>query len=120
VPTTIHNIIVGKLWCDQHGTMTITNHTTGTTASLTYTPYSYFTSAEARKVGGPVTDASGRVHCSIDGEFPLTNVTFPFPSLFTSSHPSLRYFVVVWHANGCIPPSFVRVCVRVCVGFFTG
>ncbi len=46
VPTTVHNIIVGKLWADQHGTMVITNHVTGDKCDLKYHAYSYFASIE--------------------------------------------------------------------------
>ena len=46
VATTVHNIIVGKLWVDQHGTMDIVNHTTKEVCKMTYVPYSYFSSAE--------------------------------------------------------------------------
>jgi hypothetical protein len=31
---------------DYHGTMLITNHTTGDTSKMTYNPYSYFSKAE--------------------------------------------------------------------------
>lgn len=40
VTTTIHNIIVGKLWVDNHGDMVITNHTTGDRCLLKFIPYS--------------------------------------------------------------------------------
>src|SRR5690625_5032782 len=34
ITTTVHNIIVGKLWVDHHGEMTITNHRTGDACHL--------------------------------------------------------------------------------------
>lgn len=77
VPTLIHNIIVGTLWADQHGTMVITNHATGDIATLKYTPYSYFSSSEARRVSGPITDRAGKVLCLIDGELPAV-AALPF------------------------------------------
>ncbi len=46
VATTVHNIIVGKLWAEQHGTMLITNHSTGDVCELVYHPYSFFGSSE--------------------------------------------------------------------------
>lgn len=67
VPTTIHNIIVGKLWCDQHGEMDIVNHATGDVCRLKYTAYSYFSSSEARKVSGAVMDRNERVQKNVDG-----------------------------------------------------
>ncbi|KAG7251210.1 hypothetical protein CRUP_034863, partial [Coryphaenoides rupestris] len=42
VTTTVHNIIVGKLWIDQSGEIDIVNHTTGDRCHLKFAPYSYF------------------------------------------------------------------------------
>lgn len=50
VTTTVHNIIVGKLWVDQHGDTDIINHKDGTKCHLKYIPYSYFTRDAQRKV----------------------------------------------------------------------
>ena len=51
VTTTVHNIIVGKLWVDNHGEMDITNHKTGDNCHLKYSAYSYFSRETPRKVG---------------------------------------------------------------------
>lgn len=67
VPTTVHNIIVGKLWADQHGTMVITNHVTGDKCDLKYHAYSYFASIEPRSVDATVTDVSGAVRYKLHG-----------------------------------------------------
>lgn len=63
VTTTVHNIIVGKLWVDQHGDMEIVgqNNASGVTCHLKYIPYSYFTRDTQRKVKGVVVDNSGQV-----------------------------------------------------------
>ena len=50
VSTTVHNIIVGKLWVDNHGEMTITNHKTGDLCHLNFPAYSYFSRDTPRKV----------------------------------------------------------------------
>lgn len=50
VTTTVHNIIVGKLWVDQEGEMEIVNHNNGSKCRLTYVPYSYFARDQQRKV----------------------------------------------------------------------
>ena len=50
VTTTIHNIIVGKLWVDQSGEATIVNHKTGDYCHLKYYPYSYFSKELPRRV----------------------------------------------------------------------
>lgn len=46
----MHNIIVGKLWIDNHGEMDIVNHTTGEKCHLIYKPYSYFSREVPRRV----------------------------------------------------------------------
>lgn len=50
VTTTVHNIIVGKLWIDNHGEMTIVNHVTEDKCHLKFVPYSYFSRDAPRKV----------------------------------------------------------------------
>uniref|UniRef100_A0A8C8ABA1 Oxysterol-binding protein n=1 Tax=Otus sunia TaxID=257818 RepID=A0A8C8ABA1_9STRI len=62
VTTTVHNIIVGKLWIDQSGEIEIVNHKTGDKCNLKFVPYSYFSRDVARKVTGEVTDPTGKVH----------------------------------------------------------
>nr|XP_022340468.1 oxysterol-binding protein 1-like isoform X1 [Crassostrea virginica] len=59
VTTTVHNIIVGKLWVDNHGEMDITNHKTKDICHLKYAAYSYFSRETPRKVTGVVTDQDG-------------------------------------------------------------
>ena len=56
VSTTVHNIIVGKLWVDNHGEMDIKNHTNGDVCHLKYSAYSYFSKETPRKVIGVVID----------------------------------------------------------------
>ncbi|CCD31139.1 Oxysterol-binding protein [Caenorhabditis elegans] len=59
ITTTVHNIIVGKLWIDNHGDMEITNHETNEKCLLKFVPYSYFSREQPRKVYGIVRDAEG-------------------------------------------------------------
>ncbi|XP_013788509.2 oxysterol-binding protein 1-like [Limulus polyphemus] len=67
VTTTVHNIIVGKLWVDHHGEMDIVNHTTGDKCHLKFIPYSYFSRETPRKVTGVVTDKEGRANWVLQG-----------------------------------------------------
>ncbi|XP_069484927.1 oxysterol-binding protein 1 [Ambystoma mexicanum] len=67
VTTTVHNIIVGKLWIDQSGEIDIVNHKTGDKCNLKFAPYSYFSRDVARKVTGEVMDPSGKVHFVLSG-----------------------------------------------------
>ncbi|CAJ0941006.1 unnamed protein product, partial [Mesorhabditis belari] len=56
VTTTVHNIIVGKLWIDNHGEMEITDHQTGN--KFVKRP---------KRVTGLVKDADGVIHYVIQG-----------------------------------------------------
>ncbi|XP_054419700.1 oxysterol-binding protein 1 [Pteronotus mesoamericanus] len=67
VTTTVHNIIVGKLWIDQSGEIDIVNHKTGDKCNLKFFPYSYFSRDVPRKVTGEVKDRSGKVHFVLRG-----------------------------------------------------
>ncbi|KAG9346968.1 hypothetical protein JZ751_005895 [Albula glossodonta] len=67
VTTTVHNIIVGKLWIDQSGEIDIINHHTGDRCHLKFAPYSYFSRDVARKVTGVVTDKDGKAHYVLSG-----------------------------------------------------
>ncbi|XP_076150782.1 oxysterol-binding protein 1 isoform X4 [Alosa pseudoharengus] len=67
VTTTVHNIIVGKLWIDQSGEIDIINHKTGDRCHLKFAPYSYFSRDVARKVTGVVTDKEGKAHYVLSG-----------------------------------------------------
>uniref|UniRef100_A0A8C5A0M7 Oxysterol-binding protein n=1 Tax=Gadus morhua TaxID=8049 RepID=A0A8C5A0M7_GADMO len=67
VTTTVHNIIVGKLWIDQSGEIDVVNHQTGDRCHLKFAPYSYFSRDVARKVTGVVTDKDGKAHFVLSG-----------------------------------------------------
>uniref|UniRef100_A0A7E4ZZZ4 Oxysterol-binding protein n=1 Tax=Panagrellus redivivus TaxID=6233 RepID=A0A7E4ZZZ4_PANRE len=67
ITTTVHNIIVGKLWIDNHGEMVIENHKTGDKCTLKFHAYSYFSSEKPRKVTGVVKDANGVARYCIQG-----------------------------------------------------
>jgi len=68
VTTTVHNIIVGKLWVDQHGDMDIVNHKEGVKCHLKYIPYSYFTRDVQRKVRQTFTIQLLHKKCTAQGE----------------------------------------------------
>ncbi|XP_043289479.1 oxysterol-binding protein 1 isoform X2 [Venturia canescens] len=67
VTTTVHNIIVGKLWVDQSGDMDIINHKEGIKCHLKYIPYSYFSRDSQRKVKGVVMNSSKEVKWVVQG-----------------------------------------------------
>uniref|UniRef100_A0A3Q3DCJ9 Oxysterol-binding protein n=1 Tax=Hippocampus comes TaxID=109280 RepID=A0A3Q3DCJ9_HIPCM len=67
VTSTVHNIIVGKLWIDQSGDIEIVNHRTKETCQLKFSPYSYFSRDVPRKVTGVVADCVGQAHYILSG-----------------------------------------------------
>ncbi|XP_061574832.1 oxysterol-binding protein 1-like isoform X2 [Cololabis saira] len=67
VTTTVHNIIVGKLWIDQSGEIDVVNHKTGDRCHLKFAPYSYFSRDVPRKVTGVVMDKDGKAHYVLSG-----------------------------------------------------
>ncbi|XP_075882053.1 oxysterol-binding protein 2 isoform X2 [Nelusetta ayraudi] len=67
VTSTVHNIIVGKLWIDQSGDIEIVNHRTKETCQLKFSPYSYFSRDVPRKVTGVVSDSAGQAHYILSG-----------------------------------------------------
>ncbi|XP_037832327.1 oxysterol-binding protein 2 isoform X2 [Kryptolebias marmoratus] len=67
VTSTVHNIIVGKLWIDQSGDIEIVNHKTKETCQLKFSPYSYFSRDVPRKVTGVVADSGGQAHYILSG-----------------------------------------------------
>lgn len=69
VTTTVHNIIVGKLWVDHHGDMDIVgrNNAKGINCHLKYIPYSYFTRETQRKVKGVIMNRDSQVKWVLSG-----------------------------------------------------
>ncbi|KAM8827520.1 oxysterol-binding protein 2 [Spinachia spinachia] len=67
VTSTVHNIIVGKLWIDQSGDIDIVNNTTKDTCRLKFCPYSYFSRDVPRKVTGVIEDRDGTAHYILSG-----------------------------------------------------
>ncbi|CAL8247754.1 unnamed protein product [Merluccius merluccius] len=67
VTSTVHNIIVGKLWIDQSGDIEIVNHKTKEACQLKFSPYSYFSRDVPRKVTGVVAQSDGQAHYILSG-----------------------------------------------------
>ncbi|XP_055847104.1 oxysterol-binding protein 1 isoform X3 [Episyrphus balteatus] len=69
VTTTVHNIIVGKLWIDNHGETEIIgqNKAKGLKCHLKYIPYSYFTRDAQRKVKGIIMNEENEVKWVLRG-----------------------------------------------------
>merc|ERR1719422_2174054 len=66
VKTVVHNIVIGKLWIDQHGEMEVVNHTKGDKCYMKFEPYSYF-GGTPKKVTGTVTNIDGKVEWVLNG-----------------------------------------------------
>ncbi|TRY70435.1 hypothetical protein TCAL_02402, partial [Tigriopus californicus] len=66
VKTVVHNIVIGKLWVDQHGEMSVINHTNGDKCHMKFEPYSYF-GGTPKKVTGTVITADDKVEWVLNG-----------------------------------------------------
>ncbi|XP_068191542.1 oxysterol-binding protein-related protein 2-like [Antennarius striatus] len=64
----VHNIILGKLWIEQYGTVEIVNHSTGDKCVLNFKPCGMF-GKELHKVEGYIQDKSKKKHCIIYGKW---------------------------------------------------
>eukprot|EP00116_Pleurobrachia_bachei_P012022 sb/3472284/ len=71
--TTIHNIILGQLWNDQEGTITITNHQTGDMGCLYFIPYK--TTKHFTKIKGDILDKDGVTRVQVKGDW-TSNYTY--------------------------------------------
>lgn len=69
VVSTIHNIIVGKLWIDQSGELKLHNHTNGEECRVKYHAYSYFSREQQRKITGSIVDSKGNTCYVIKGHW---------------------------------------------------
>ncbi|CAH8533267.1 unnamed protein product [Schistosoma rodhaini] len=50
VTTVVHNLIVGTIWIDNYGDVTIENHKTGYSCNLQFIAHSYFNRGQSRRV----------------------------------------------------------------------
>lgn len=108
VTTTVHNIIVGKLWVDQHGDTDIVNHKDGTKCHLKYIPYSYFTRDAQRKVKGCVMDKEENVKWIVTGTWDEKVEIAPVTSVEgDSNNPVYRTgpYIVAWQRRHPPPES---------------
>ncbi|XP_068603068.1 oxysterol-binding protein-related protein 2-like [Brachionichthys hirsutus] len=64
----VHNIILGKLWIEQYGTVEIVNHSTGDKCVLNFKPCGMF-GKELHRVEGYIQDKSKKKHCIIYGKW---------------------------------------------------
>ncbi|EDV23583.1 uncharacterized protein TRIADDRAFT_27761 [Trichoplax adhaerens] len=113
VTTTIHNIIVGKLWVDQSGEMEITNHSNRDKCYLKYSAYSYFARDTPRKVSGQVVDAKRLVRYVINGtwdnKIEYAKVIDPIPleeyynAVKSGKPPPTTQSTLSWQKNS-LPP----------------
>jgi len=66
VKTVVHNIVIGKLWIDQHGEMEVVNHKTMDKCYMKFEPYSYF-GGTPKKVTGTITSKDQKVEWVLNG-----------------------------------------------------
>lgn len=102
VTTTVHNIVVGKLWVDQSGDMEIVNHKNGNKCHIKYIPYSYFSRDSQRKVKGIVMDPNQEGKYVVQGRW--DSMIEIAPVLSTSGTPDnpiykTGRYSVAWSRN---------------------
>lgn len=108
VTTTVHNIIVGKLWVDNHGDMEIVgeNSAQGYKCHLKYLPYSYFTRDTQRRIKGVVMDPVKQVKWVLNGtwdhKMELAAVTSTSGSLENPVYKTGNY-KTIWQRR--LPPA---------------
>nr|XP_057907366.1 oxysterol-binding protein-related protein 2-like [Doryrhamphus excisus]XP_057907367.1 oxysterol-binding protein-related protein 2-like [Doryrhamphus excisus]XP_057907368.1 oxysterol-binding protein-related protein 2-like [Doryrhamphus excisus] len=64
----VHNVILGKLWIEQYGTVEIVNHSTGDKCVLNFKPCGMF-GKELHKVEGHIQDSSKKKQSVIYGKW---------------------------------------------------
>lgn len=64
----VHNIILGKLWIEQYGTVEILNHSTGDKCVLNFKPCGMF-GKELHRVEGYIQDKSKKKRCVLYGKW---------------------------------------------------
>ncbi|XP_069809438.1 oxysterol-binding protein-related protein 2 isoform X1 [Dendropsophus ebraccatus] len=64
----VHNVIIGKLWIEQYGTMEIINHSTGDKCVLNFKPCGLF-GKELHRVEGHIQDKNKKKLCMIYGKW---------------------------------------------------
>nr|XP_023689919.1 oxysterol-binding protein-related protein 2-like [Paramormyrops kingsleyae]XP_023689921.1 oxysterol-binding protein-related protein 2-like [Paramormyrops kingsleyae] len=64
----VHNVILGKLWIEQYGTVEIVNHSTGDKCVLNFKPCGMF-GKELHRVEGYIQDKSKKRRCVIYGKW---------------------------------------------------
>ncbi|CAG9559291.1 unnamed protein product [Danaus chrysippus] len=99
VTTTVHNIIVGKLWVDNHGDMDIVGEgsAAGYVAHLKYLPYGYFSKDAQRKVTGVIKDPQGVPRYVLQGHWDSRVEVAPVTSASADNTVcKTGKFVVAW------------------------
>ncbi|NP_001082733.1 uncharacterized protein LOC398688 [Xenopus laevis] len=64
----VHNVIIGKLWIEQYGTVEIMNHSTGDKCVLNFKPCGLF-GKELHRVEGYIQDKNKKKLCMIYGKW---------------------------------------------------
>ena len=72
VSTTVHNIVLGKLWVDLGGEIELREHSTGARGRVRFYPYSYFSRRAPRQVAGTIYSGDERVRYDIKGNWDIS------------------------------------------------
>ncbi|XP_019852777.1 PREDICTED: oxysterol-binding protein 1-like [Amphimedon queenslandica] len=66
--TTVHNLIIGQLWADHEGVVTVTSHQTGDRAVVNWNPHSK-SKDNYKQINGEVTTKDGIVIYNLEGRW---------------------------------------------------
>lgn len=108
VTTTIHNIVVGKIWVDQEGESEIIGlkAAQGLKCLVEYIPYSYFSKTQQRCVKGTIINREGEVPMLLRGSWDREIGILPVIS-HTGKGPNLSYvtgdYTAIWTRSKAPP-----------------
>eukprot|EP01134_Creolimax_fragrantissima_P007888 CFRG7888T1 len=94
ITTSVHNIIIGKLWLENHGVMKIINHTTGDTCELDFKQSGWF-NKNAFCVEGKVMNAKGESVYHISGKWNEALWAWPDTSMTVANSPP-KSAICIW------------------------
>uniref|UniRef100_A0A672R3K5 Oxysterol-binding protein n=1 Tax=Sinocyclocheilus grahami TaxID=75366 RepID=A0A672R3K5_SINGR len=107
----VHNIILGKLWIEQYGTVEIVNHSTGEKCVLNFKPCGMF-GKELHRVEGYIQDKSKKKRCVIYGKWTECMWSVD-PQVYECCFRVTEWFVLVYVWFKCANVCTAELCVGV-------
>jgi hypothetical protein len=67
--TRMQNLVVGKMWVEHHGELTITNLKNGDICTLTFQKCGFFSNSAVKNIQGNIKDSEGNVFVDLRGDW---------------------------------------------------